>query len=293
MGIQAKKAAAQPKADQARPEARPRAESGVRFLTLRLPGVPEQAAALALATFRSMLRAPEVKMAWATSFLVTLILAASFLMRRPLKMPDAVKPLFATGSVVFSIFMLVQFYANQFGYDRDGFRALVLSPVPRRWILLGKNLACLPAGGGFGLILLAIMAVWLRLSPLVLLAALVQLATLLLLAGLVGNLLSILVPYRIQPGSMKPTKMPGLATLLMVVCHMFFPVAMLPAFIPPVAELIWRHAGWPNAVPVNLLLSVAMATFVGFAYWRLLGPLGTLLQRRETKILGTVTVEVE
>ena len=39
-----------------------------RFLELRLSAVPEQAAALALASFRSMLRAPEVKMAWGGSF---------------------------------------------------------------------------------------------------------------------------------------------------------------------------------------------------------------------------------
>jgi len=35
-----------------------------------------------------------------------------------------------------------------------------------------------------------------------------------------GNLLSILVPYRIQPGSMKPTKMPALAMLAMVFCQL-------------------------------------------------------------------------
>jgi hypothetical protein len=268
-------------------------EAESRFLELRLPGVPEQAAALALATFRSMLRAPEVKMAWASSFLVTLIVGGSFLLRAPLKAPEGVKPFIATGAVVFSVFMLVQFFANQFGFDRDGFRVLILSPAQRRLILLGKNLACLPAGAGFGVVLLVLISVWLRLSPLAFVAALAQLAALLLLAGLVGDLLSILVPYRIQPGSMKPTKMPGLAMLLMVLCHLVFPLAMLPVFVPPLAELLWRAAGYPSAVPVNLLLSVALAAVLGFAYWLALDPLGRLLQRRETKILGVVTVEVE
>jgi hypothetical protein len=116
---------------------------------------------------------------------------------------------------------------------------------------------------------------------------------LLLLAGLAGNALSILVPYRIQPGSLKPTKMPGLAMLAMILCHLLIPVAMAPAFVPPLAELLWRMAGWPDAVPVNLILSVLLAALVAFAYWQTLGPLGRLLQRRETKILGVVTVEVE
>jgi hypothetical protein len=45
--------------------------------------------------------------------------------------------------------------------------------------------------------------------------------------------------------------------------------------------------------PVNLLLSAALAAVMALAYWQSLGPLGRLLQRRETKILGVVTVEVE
>jgi hypothetical protein len=269
------------------------AKVGSRFLELRLPGVPEQAAALALATFRSLLRAPEVKVAWATSILVPLIVGGSLLFRSTMKLPEAAKPFMATGAVVFSLFMLVQFFANQFGFDRDGFRALVLSPVDRRLILLGKNLACLPVGAAFGLLLLLLVSVRLHLSPLLLLATLLQLAALLLLAGLGGNVLSILVHYRIQSGSMKPTKMPGLAMLVLMVCHLLFPFAMAPVFVPPLAEFLWQIAGGPNAVPVNLILSAALAALTALAYWQALAPLGRLLQRRETRILGVVTAEVE
>ena len=269
------------------------AGGGSRFLELRLPAVPEQAAALALATFRSMLRAPEVKMAWATSFLVTLIVGASFLFRSPPTIPETVKPFIATGVVVFSVFMLIQFFANQFGFDRDGFRSLMLSPADRRLILLGKNLACLPAGIGFGVLLLVLVSVWLQLPLTDYVATLFQLATLLLIAGLAGNLLSILMPFRIQAGSLKPTKMPGLAMLVLMLCQMLFPTVMAPVFLPDLAEWLWRREGGPDLVPVNLLLSVLLAAFMALAYWQALGPLGRLLQRRETKILSVVTVEVD
>ena len=232
-------------------------------------------------------------MAWASSFIVTLILGVSVLFRSTQNMPEAAKPFVATGVVVFSIFMLVQFFANQFGFDRDGFRALILSPADRRHILLGKNLACLPVGVGFGVALLTLVSIRLRLPLADFGAALFQLATLLLLAGLAGNLLSILSPYRIQSGSLKPTKMPGLAMLMMFFSHMLFPVAMMPVFVPPLAQLLWRLAGWPGAVPVNLLFSAAFAAMAVVGYWQTLGPLGRLLQRREAKILGVVTVEVE
>jgi ABC-2 type transport system permease protein len=268
-------------------------KAGRRFLEWQIPGVPEQAAALALATFRSFLRAPEVKMAWGTSFIVAIILAGTFLFRSVPTIPEAAKPFLATAAAVFSIFMLVQFFTNQFGLDRDGFRALVLSPVERRFILLGKNLACLPVGAGFGVVLVVLITVRLNLSMLTMLASLVQLAALLMLAGLVGNTLSIVTPYRVQSGSLKPTKMPGLAMLTLVICQIFFPLAMAPVFLPPLAELLWQSAGWSKMVPVNLIFSIALAGVLAVAYWQLLEPLGRLLQRRETKILGIVTVEVE
>jgi ABC-2 type transport system permease protein len=264
-----------------------------RFLELHLPGVPEPAAALALATFRSMLRAPEVKMAWASSFIVTLIVGASLFFRSAPTMPEAIKPFLATGTVVFSVFMLVQFFTNQFGFDRDGFRALILSPADRRLVLLGKNLACAPVGAGFGLILLGLISLRLHLPLAEFAAVIFQLAALLLLAGLAGNLLSILVPYRIQAGSLKPTKMPGLAMLVMLLCHMFFPLAMTPVFVSPLAGLLWRQAGLPALVPVNFIFSAVFAALAAILYWQTLAPLGRLLHRRETKILSVVTVEVE
>jgi len=87
--------------------------------------------------------------------------------------------------------------------------------------------------------------------------------------------------------------MPALATLVMVLCHLLFPLAMAPVFAPPLAGFLWQKLGWPTVVPVNLLLSAGMAALAVFAYWQTLEPLGRLLQRRETRILGIVTVEVE
>lgn len=264
------------------------------LLDLRLPAVvPEPAAAVACGTFRSMLRAPEVKLAWGTSFLVTLFVGASVLFRSSTKIPEPARPFVVTGVLAFSLFMQVQFFANQFGFDRQGFRAFVLSPVERRFILLGKNLATWPVGGLFGLILLVALSLWLRLPVLTALAGGLQLVTLLLMASLGGNLLSICVPFKVQAGSLKSTKMPALPTLVMVLCHMLFPLTMTPVFAPVLLELIWRSAGWPALVPVNLIGSAVLAAVVGLVYVQSLGAYGRLLQRREIKILNTVTADQE
>lgn len=271
----------------------PRAKNKKDFLELAIPFAPEQSAAVALATLRSLLRAPEVKMAWATSFIVTLILGATFFFRITTNLSDTVKPFIATGSIVFPVFFLAQFFANQFGFDRDGFRALILSPADRRLILLGKNLAALPIAAAFGVLLITLTTVRLHLPPLTVLATLFQLASLLLMAGLAGNLLSILMPYRIQPGTMKPTKMPGLAMVVLMFCQFLFPVAMSPVFAGPLLQMLWRRSDLPDFVPVNLVFSALLCGLMIILYWQTLAPLGRLLQRRETKILGVVSVEVE
>jgi hypothetical protein len=263
------------------------------WLELRLPVVPEPAAAVALGTLRSLLRAPEVKMIWGTTFIVTVVLSAGVLFRAAPTMPTTAKPFIVVLAMGLSLFMQVQFFGNQFGYDRQGFRAFVLSPLDRRWILLGKNLAIWPVGAAFGLMLLGLMALWLKLSIPAAAAAVLQLATLLMLGGIAGNLLSILVPFRVEPGSMKPTKMPALAMLTMIACQLLFPFFMLPALLPPTLEFVWLIAGGAALVPVNLLLSLMLAPLAALLYWQTLAPLGRLLQRREIRILNRVTAEQE
>ena len=279
--------------DKTKPVRVPRDPGKTDFLERSIPFVPEQSAALALATFRSLFRAPEVKMAWGTSLIVTIILGFTFFFRPMPNLPDTAKPFIATGSVVFPIFFLVQFFSNLFGFDRDGFRSLILSPVDRRLILLGKNLACLPVGVIFGTLLITLTALRFHLPWLTFLATLCQLASLLLMAGLAGNLLSILVPYRIQPGTMKPTKLPGLAMLMLVLFQMMFPAAMLPVFFGPLLDFLWHHWDMPAFVPVNFIFSALFCGLMAFVYWATLTPMSRLLQRRETKILGVITMEVE
>lgn len=263
------------------------------FLETRFPYVPEQANAIALATFRSLLRAPEVKMAWGTSFIMVVIAGTAVLFHAPAHLSVTVKPFIATGTAVLSLFMLVQFFTNQFGFDRDGFRALILSPADRRFILLGKNLACLPPVLISGMLLLAFVSVRLQLSPLTVAATLLQLTTVFLIAGVGGNFVSIVAPHRIAPGTLRPTKMKLEVVLLMIVLQLLFTTVMAPVFLPALSELLWHHAGLPDFVPVNLFFSALLCGVMIIIYWQTLEPLGRLLQKRETKILETVTTEVE
>ena len=232
-------------------------------------------------------------MQWGTSFLVTLVIGGSLLFKSSGELPRWAGPFMATGVVVFSMFLMIGFAANQFGFDRDGFRAVVLAPIDRWQVLLGKNLAALPPAAASTIVLLIVLAVWIGLPVLVVIASFLQLAVGLCLTMMAGNVMSILVPYRIQPGSMKPTKMPALAMVVMIVSQMSLPAALTPTFLPPLAGYLSGRYGGPDPSLVNFLLSVVLAAAMASIYWWSLGPLGRLLQRRETMILATVSVDVE
>lgn len=267
--------------------------TGRTLLERTLPGLPDEAAALALAFFRSMTRATEVKMAMASSLLWLVIFGGMLFFRRSAPPGASTKPFVATAAVVLPFFAMGQLLLNHFGIDRAGFRALVLSPVPRWQILLGKNLALLPFTMGINLTLLLIAKLALHIPWLVVLAACLQFMTAFLLLSMLGNLISPLLPCRIAPGALRPTKLPALTTVLLILCHMFFSAAVAPVFLPPVAGWLFSSAGWLPAAPTNLLFS-AMEFILLIALYSLSLPhVGNLLQRREKEILRIVTQEVE
>ncbi len=118
----------------------------------------------------------------------------------------ATQLLYATGIALLPFFCVLQILNNHFGFDRSGFRTLVLSPAPRWQILLGKNLALLPLVLGLGLICVALAGLVRHIPAVILLAALVQLLAAFLLLSLYGSFVSILMPMRVASGSLKPTK---------------------------------------------------------------------------------------
>jgi len=267
--------------------------AGRNFIEKQLPGVPEEAAASALATFRSFSRAPEVKMTLATNFIMLLVLGTMIFVRRSATIDNAFSPFIASGAIAFMLLGVSQLACNQFGFDRNGFRALVLTPTPRKYILLGKNLAFLPVAVGIGWVLLVSVKIALKISFMVLLAAGVQLLAAFLLLSIMGNFFSVMVPYRVASGSLKPTKCSSKTSLLIFVSRLVFPTIMTPIFFPPAMGLLWSRVGWLPAEPTNLLLSTILLSLLIFFYRLSLNPLGNLMQRREKDILQVVTREVE
>jgi hypothetical protein len=92
---------------------------------------------------------------------------------------------------------------------------------------------------------------------------------------------------------MKASKLPAKTMLLMMLCTFLMPIILLPTYLAPLAEFLWRLGEGPAFVPVNLVCSAGIAAVALLAYRVALNPLGRLLQSREIEVLNTVTAEIE
>lgn len=263
---------------------------GPRLMETRLPGVSEPVSAVALAGVCSLLRSPEAKMMLLTPVLLGFVFGGA-VFRQPADLPAAVRMLIAFGAMVMVLFSMLQLMANQFGFDRDGFRVLVLSAASRRDLLLGKNLAFAPLAFGMAAVLLALLQAVTPLRLDHLLAAPAQFVSMYLLFCLLTNGLSIYAPMRIAAGSLKPAQPTTVSVLLqMAAFTLLFPLLELPTLLPLGAEAALVALGWIARAPVCLLLTLAQCAASIFLYRAGLRWQGRLLQAREQRILAAVTL---
>jgi hypothetical protein len=258
----------------------------------RLPWVPERVSCVAVTGFRSWLRASELKMALFTPVMMIVVFTRMFVSRSAT--PELMRPLATSGlAAVALIFSMLGPIGNQFGYDRSGFLAFVLSPVPRRDMLMGKNLAVLP----FALAMMAVMVglqQWLnpmRFDHLV--ALLFQVVSMYLLFCLAANLLSIIAPIALKPGSGMPAGHQGIRSFGPLLFMMVAPVLLGLTLGPLGIEALLSFMNWFARFPAYLVFGAAQTVVMVWLYCRVLDWEGDLLQRREPQILEIVSSRIE
>ncbi len=274
------------------PAAVARNRPGSLLVEKELPWLPEQTAAIALGSFRSLTRAPEVKMLLMGP-VILLVVFGSLLLSSSSDPPEALRPLMVFGGMAMVQLNLVQLIGNQFGFDRSGFRVYVLCPARRRDILLGKNLAVAPLALGLGAVVVLVLQAAYPMRWDHFLATFPQLVSMYLLFCLLANALSILSPIPISSGSLKPVNPKGFAILLQIAFVFLFPVALSPTLLPLAVESFLQGLGLVRGLPVGLVLSLMEVGAIGFLYHFVLTWQGAWFQSREQKILETVTSRAE
>jgi hypothetical protein len=262
------------------------------MLEKSLPWVSEPTSAIAMATFRSLTRAPEAKMLLMTPVLLVIAFVAIFL-RQGINVPEMARPLFAFGAMAMIVMTMTQLVGNQFGFDRNGFRVLVLCAAARRDVLMGKNLGCAPFALGMAAVVLVVMQVLkpMRLDHFAALAP--QLVAMYLVFCLLANLLSILAPVPVTAGALKVSSLKGVALAYHIASAFVLPLAIAPLMLPLGIEALLDWLGLLSGVPVCLLLSVLECAVVVLLYRVAITWEGMLLQARELKILEAVIARAE
>jgi ABC-2 type transport system permease protein len=286
-------AAAVARPAKAKTAAHRRNRASVPWVERRLPWTSEQTAAVAWAQFQSYARATEVRLLLITPVIILVVLGAMLYFGGGSKMPAAVRPLVALGAVGMMYLPLIQLYCNQFGFDRAGFRTFVLSGVPRTRVLLGKNLALAPLSLTPALV--GVIAVqWLAPMPLGQCAASVlQLPIVFLAFCMVGNLASILAPFPVAGGTMKPATGMSSKALFNALFGLTMPLTLAPSLAPLALELLLDHFEIGPRLPLYFLGTLVELLLLVWLYRAALGAIGRLLQRREVRILDAVTVGIE
>ena len=206
------------------------------------------------------------------------------------KFPNRFRPLLALGSHRDGNADLAQVFLNQFGYDRNGFRAFVLCPSRRRHILLGKNLASAPVVLGIGVALVVLQFIY-PLGVGHFLASLIQMLSAYLALCIAGNQISILLPTAVRAGSMRTSSTTAVTALLRLVASMVLMTAMGLLFVPLGIEALLQAFGFWRTFPVYLCLATIVFVVLVLIYRRTLEYQGALLQAHEQKVLEAVTTK--
>lgn len=183
---------------------------------------------------------------------------------------------------------------NMFGYDRAGFRAFVLSPMDRRHLLMGRNLAYAPLVAALSLGSTLVFCVLYQVGWVMAIHTMLISLSMLAPYLLVMNWMAILTPFPMASGSVQPKHFDFGAVVLNLVLSMILPFILGVSLIPLgvqylVGEWVPAWRGWP----VGILLSVLLLIAGGWMHRKVLPNQAKLLEKREKELLRIVTSKVE
>lgn len=191
--------------------------------------------------------------------------------------------LLATGGVLYVFLILAGLSCNLFAFEEGGMRALILSPVDRRKILVGKNIALTVIAFVFCIVLLILNAIVFRdlTAPDLLFIAL-SFVTFAAISSTVGNWLSIRFPKHMRFG--KRMNVSGMAGFLLI------PLIVVLAMPPLFATLV----GYFTESLLNAYLTLLVLALMSLGlYFAIINVHGRSLAKREVEILEAVREPID
>lgn len=268
-------------------------DENTAWMERTFPWLDDVSSAIVAQTWLSIWRAPEMKLQLMGPFIQPIILL--FVMSYWKSSANPFLDTFlALGIAGFCLYTSSGFLGNLFGFDRSGFRAWILSPIPRHRILNGRNLAYgIPAFAVAALTCFGIGIYW-RIPLDKLLYSPLAILTFVPVFFLVTNLQSILAPFGLPAGGIQPKRFNWRAVVMTLLLSTLIPTMFCLSLAPLGVEfLVSRFVPAMAHVPLALLLAIPWALGSWCLYRLLILPLGKLLEHFELRILDVVTSEVE
>ena len=186
--------------------------------------------------------------------------------------------LIAAGGMLYAFLILAGLSCNAFAFEEGGMRTLILSPVDRRKILLGKNIATTVLALIFSTILLTVNALVFRdFNPENLLFIVLSFIVFAALMSTIGNWLSIRFPKRMVFG--KRMNVSGVAGVMLI------PIIIVLGIAPVAATL----AGYLTQSLLVEYVALALLALITIGIYVLaLNIHGRTLARREIDVLEAV-----
>src|SRR5882672_4116750 len=179
--------------------------------------------------------------------------------------------LMVTSGVLYVFMILAGLACNQFAFEEGGMKTLILAPIARRKILMGKNIVVTVVAACFSMVFLVLNEVAFRDgTPGTLFFVALSFIVFSVMMTLAGNWFSIQFPRRMKFG--KRMNVSGMAGFLII------PI-LLAMTLPPLVAVAVGYLGQ------SLLLEYAtLALFAGLAvalYFPIVSAQGNLLERHE------------
>ncbi|HEV2834936.1 MAG TPA: hypothetical protein VGW58_06445 [Pyrinomonadaceae bacterium] len=186
--------------------------------------------------------------------------------------------LLASGGVLYVFLILAGVSCNAFAFEEGGMRTLILSPVDRRKILIGKNIAITFMALVFAIVLLTLNTIVFRDMTLenVLFLALAFITFAAIMSS-IGNWLSIRFPKRMAFG--KRMNVSGVAGLMLI------PIIIVLGIAPLLATLVGYFA---RSLLIEFATLALLALITVGIYALAVNIHGRTLARREIDILEAV-----
>jgi hypothetical protein len=185
----------------------------------------------------------------------------------------------ATSGVLYVFLILSGLSCNQFAFEHSGMRTLILSPIDRKRILLGKNIAICTVALAFTAGVLAVNELVFRdLTPGALLFALLSFVIFASMTSVMGNWFSMRFPKRMKFGARMNVS--GVVGVLLIPMIIFLA-------LPPMAAAAAGYVAQSLLIEYVTLAILAVLS-VGF-YLMIIEAQGESLQKRELEILQAVT----